>query len=62
MRYVFSSNGSGKAIQETPTPELPSPKSEHWCQEQGQEFKAKTGQYGVFYSHPLPGKKWCNER
>jgi hypothetical protein len=38
------------------------PQPEHWCQEHGQEYKAMTGQYGVFYSHPLPGKKWCNER
>ena len=34
----------------------------HWCSEHNQEFKARTGQYGEFYSHQIKGtRQWCNE-
>jgi hypothetical protein len=34
----------------------------HYCQEHGVPFKARTGQYGEFYSHQIKGtKEWCNE-
>ena len=35
---------------------------EHFCQEHNQEFTARKGQYGEFYSHPIKGtREWCNE-
>jgi len=44
-----------------------SPKSEgsekHWCGEHNCAFEQRIGQGGIpFYSHKLPGGKWCNEK
>lgn len=49
-------------IQETEpaTPE-PDPK-QHWCEEHNCAFKKKTKYGKNYWSHPLPGGKWCNER
>ncbi len=51
------SNGGAKVESPDPPQERP-----HWCPEHQDEFKAKTGPHGEFYSHRINGTNgWCNE-
>ena len=51
-------NGTAKV---DPPAEAP-PERSHWCTEHQEEFKAKTGPHGEFYSHRIQGGGWCNEK
>lgn len=34
---------------------------EHWCKEHNCPFEKKVRGTSIWYAHPLPGGKWCNE-
>ena len=73
MKALWAQNGNahGETLQgriDAPpseiqsSPDVSQPVREHWCSEHNQEFKARTGQYGEFWSHQIKGtRQWCNE-
>jgi hypothetical protein len=59
---VLWNNGNGKPAQEPPTPETPTPKPNHWCEEHQTEFKRFCKDGKVWYSHKAPDGEWCREK
>jgi hypothetical protein len=56
---ILWSNGNVKPAQETPTPEAPAPKPDHWCEAHQTEYQRFSKDGKVWYSHKAPDGKWC---